>query len=76
MANHGVRNASEVREPTAAETDGFQALSDIFAWAKVRGQLCFPGRVPELYYDWSQGKSGEIAKSQTSPRFRRRRSTR
>ena len=33
----------EVREPTAAEVAGFQSLAAIFEWAKVRGQLCFPG---------------------------------
>ena len=35
MANYGVRNASEVREPTAEEIEGFESLAAVFEWAKV-----------------------------------------
>ena len=59
--------SSAVREPTAAEIDGFNTLAEVFQWARISGGLASPGsRAGSLLRllaqdDWSGTDIADIA---------------
>ena len=43
MASPAPSVHSDVREPTSEQLQGFESIEDLFAWAKAKGRLDWPG---------------------------------